>query len=98
MGDYQDLENLGEDDDYSCVLPFDTDDPEFVRGFQIGQLWERLNHQPHAVGMVFTRSAEMVMRMAERKGLPFTATIYDDEWTLAAIGLPADLDAEVSDT
>lgn len=93
MGDDEEIEVPDDDGEYNLVLAIDTDDEEFVRGFQIGQLWERLHHQNHAIGMIYTRSAEMVMRMAEAKGLPFSATVYDDEWTLAAVGLSA-ADAE----
>lgn len=31
---------------YTLVLPFDTDDPEFVRGFEVGRLWEKMKLTP----------------------------------------------------
>lgn len=41
------------DEEYGLILAFDSDSPEFTRGFELGQLWERLNrdgwlHQPLA--------------------------------------------------
>lgn len=74
------------DETYGLVLPFDTDDEEFVRGWQLGQLWARIEDHGHAEGVIYSRSAEMVMRMAEAKSLPFTATVHDDLWTWVTIG------------
>lgn len=77
------------DDTYGLILAFDSDDPEFTRGFELGQLWERLErdnylHQP----LVHAANAEMFIRMAEAKGLPFSAEPVDDEWMSITIGTP----------
>jgi len=70
-------------------LPFDTDDEEFVRGWALGEMWKSLELQGWAHGLIYARSAEMVMRMAVAKGLPFTAQVYDDGvWMEATIGAP----------
>ncbi|MFC3986491.1 hypothetical protein [Streptosporangium jomthongense] len=71
---------------YGLVLPFDTDDEEFVRGFQLGMLWRSLELTGHAHGLAYARAAEMVMRMAEAKNLPFTAQITGD-WAEVTIGV-----------
>jgi hypothetical protein len=54
-------------DGLSCLLAFDTDDPQFVRGFELGRLWGELRSDPEAevTGYVHTSGAEMVLRMAE---------------------------------
>ncbi len=66
---------------YGLLLAFDSDSEDFTRGFEIGQLWERLNrdgflHQP----LAHASNAEMFMRMAEAKGCKFTADPVNDEW------------------
>jgi hypothetical protein len=64
----------------SLVLAFDTDEPEFTRGFEAGQLWERLERDGMAAQLVHAGNAEMVMRMAEAKGLKFCANDAGDGW------------------
>jgi|HubBroStandDraft_2_1064218.scaffolds.fasta_scaffold54488_3 hypothetical protein len=79
------------DCEYGLVLAFDTDDFEFTRGFALGQLWERLERHPEGIAAtVLAASAEMVMRIAEAKGLPFTAEPAGDsgEWLWVTIGSP----------
>jgi hypothetical protein len=80
--------------EYGLLLAFDSDDPEFTRGFEIGQLWERLSrdgflHQP----LAHASNAEMFMRIAEAKSLPFSAETINDEWMSITIGTPVDLEA-----
>jgi hypothetical protein len=81
----------GHDDDgsrsYGLLLAFDSDDPEFARGVEIGILFERLerdgclDHQT-----VTAANAEMVIRLAEAKGLPFRADALGDGWLSVSIG------------
>ncbi len=47
------------------VLHFDTDDPEFQRGFEIGILWERLSADGACHMAVSASNAEMVLRVAK---------------------------------
>jgi hypothetical protein len=57
-------------DGHSLLLPFDTDDPEFARGFEAGRIWALLQHdpdQPHEV-VVHAANAEMAIRMGEATG------------------------------
>ena len=70
----------------SLVLPFDTDEPEFTRGFEAGQLWERLERDGLAAQLIHAENAEMVMRMAEAKRLEFSANDAGDGWLAVFIG------------
>lgn len=74
------------DDEMSLVLPFDTDDPEFTRGFEAGQLWERIERDGVADQLIHAENAEMVMRIAEVKGLTFRAEDVGDGWLTVVIG------------
>lgn len=74
------------DSDWSLVLAFDTDEPDFTRGFEAGQLWERLERDRQAVQLIHAENAEMVMRMAAAKGLRFSAEDVGDSWLSVTIG------------
>lgn len=67
---------------YVLTLPFDTDNPEFIRGAEIGMLWQRLVHGEIPVqATIHSTNAEMMMRIAEAKGVQFSAELTDyDEW------------------
>ena len=76
---------------HSLLLPFDTDDFQFARGVAIGMLWQELERHPEGVTThVLPANAEMVMRIAETLGLPFSAEPLGEEWLLVTIGTPAD--------
>lgn len=75
MSDSDDSES-----EFSLVLAFDTGDPEFTRGFEAGQLWERVERDGEASQLVHAENAEMVMRIAEAKNLRFTAEEVADGW------------------
>ncbi len=60
-------------------LRFDTDDPEFARGFEIGVLWERLNSLGSCHMAVSASNAEMVMRVAKATGCQFTGEELADD-------------------
>lgn len=61
------------------LLPFDTDDPEFTRGFEAGRLWERMkNDATDWDETVHATNGEMVMRMAEVCEREFRAEDLDD--------------------
>jgi len=68
------------------VLPFDTDDTEFRRGVEAGALWAHLEHEPYVAKTVHADNAEMVMRIAEALGLPFSAKPLGDDWLAVTIG------------
>ena len=67
--------------DMELVLGFDTDDPQYARGFEAGMLWERMNAEHHLVADIHATNTEMVMRMAEAKGFSFVAEDLNDDWT-----------------
>jgi hypothetical protein len=69
-----------EEGEFGLVLAFDTDDPEFTRGFEAGQLWERLERDGAADQLIHAENAEMVMRIAESRGLAFKAEDAGDGW------------------
>lgn len=63
------------------LLRFDTDDPEFARGFEAGRLWERVKaDQTDWDEIVHASNAEMVMRMCESQERTFRADPLDDEY------------------
>ena len=53
-----------------------------------GLLWACLDHQPFVEASVHADNAEMVMRIAEAKGLPFTAGETAPDWLHISIGTP----------
>jgi hypothetical protein len=66
--------------DWGLVLAFDTDDEEFTRGFEAGQLWEALSRGGHVCRTVREENTEMVMRMAEALNMTFTGRDLGDGW------------------
>jgi hypothetical protein len=66
---------------YGMVLGFDTDDPEFLRGFEAGRLYGRLEADWASLDQtIHGANAEMAMRIGERYDRSFWAEILDDEW------------------
>jgi hypothetical protein len=65
---------------FVMVLPFDTDDEDFARGFECGRIWTLMEENPYALtGTIFHAvNAEMIMRMLEKKGLKYTVEFTDD--------------------
>lgn len=66
--------------DWEQVLAFDTDSAEFVRGFEAGSLWARMDAEHNITATMHATNAEMVLRMAEAKGFEFRAATIDDDW------------------
>lgn len=66
--------------DFGALLLFDTDAPEFARGFEAGILWGRMAHEYHVDQLVHPGNAEMVIRMAEARGWSFIGDEVDDHW------------------
>ena len=61
-------------------LQFDTNDPEFARGVQIGMVWQLLHGEVEEFEMpLYLTNAEMVFRMCEATGYTFTAKYENDE-------------------
>jgi hypothetical protein len=70
------------DVEYGLVLPFDSDDPEFTRGFEAGMLYMSLGdkHVTKITQLLHVENAEMVIRMCELFDWSFTAEDLSDEW------------------
>lgn len=66
---------------YSLLLAFDSDDPEFARGFEAGRMWERIKNDATTWDeIVHASNAEMVMRMCESQDRSFRAENLDDDY------------------
>jgi hypothetical protein len=77
---------------WGLALPFDTDDPEFCRGVELGIVWEalrRIDSWERYDSMVHGENAEMMARIAEATKRPLTTHDTDPEWfsvTFGAVG------------
>lgn len=66
---------------FELLLAFDTDDPEFVRGVEVGRLWHIARSDVDTIDeTIHASNAEMAMRIGEATGRPFTAARVDDMW------------------
>ena len=66
---------------HSCLLPFDTDDAEFGRGFEVGRLWALLRMtDDEVVETVHASNVEMILRLGEATNRHVRATELDDHW------------------
>ncbi len=66
------------------VLAFDIDSADFVRGFEVGNLWALLNERPHdeVEEYVHASNTEMVLRLAEATGRRAISEELGAEWLL----------------
>lgn len=64
-------------------------DVPFLAGWTLGRMWERLQTAPIVRSVVPSYGAEMLIRMAETKGLPFKADHLSDRFMLVTLGTPA---------
>jgi hypothetical protein len=76
---------------YSLLLEFDTPGSDFVRGVEIGRLWEQLKVDGPVEQTVHACNAEMVLRLAEATGRAVTADPLDDEWLHARFDAPGEV-------
>jgi hypothetical protein len=81
-----------EEAEYHLVFKFDTDEPEFARGFEAGKLYATIGDSLFGVSelesagfVIHHANTELVMRMAEKFNLSFTATEIDDEFVSVAL-------------
>jgi hypothetical protein len=74
----------------SLLMAFDTDDPEFARGFEVGRLWQQLQAaptlEPFEGELVHANNAEMLMRLGEATGRSATAVEIDSYWLKVSFG------------
>lgn len=71
---------MSSDASFSLVLAFDTDDPEFTRGVEMGRFWEQLKTGESVDQTIHATNAEMAMRACEALEREFTAEALDDTW------------------
>jgi hypothetical protein len=76
-------------DGCSLVLAFDTTGSDFMRGVEVGALWERLKCDERVEQTVHASNAEMLLRMSEATGRPLRADVLDDTWLVAYFDAPA---------
>ena len=86
---------MTDDDDevrYRMVLPFDSDDPEFCRGWEAATIYESLRNDPfhRQRFQIHSENAEMALRIAERFGRPVMLLSDADDWLDMEFGEPAD--------
>jgi hypothetical protein len=85
--------------DFSCLLPFDSDAPEFARGFEVGRLWGKLQERPEDPfeEYVHAQNVEMVLRIADATSRSVRSDELGDDWLIvqfSASGAPLDTEAE----
>jgi hypothetical protein len=73
---------------FALDLAFDTDAPEFVRGFELGRLYEQLQAEPvrDFEQLVHISNAEMVLRLAEAYGRTVSSHEHDATWMTVRFG------------
>lgn len=82
---------------FGLLLAFDTDDPEFVRGFECGRIWSELRScEDTALGpyTMHASNAEMAIRIAEASGR--IASSEELDATRIDVVFVVDPDAEVT--
>jgi hypothetical protein len=73
--------------DYSLLLAFDTDDAQFVRGFEAGRIWNELNQtDEQVVATVHAENAEMMLRIAEALNRSVQSEDLDERWITVMFG------------
>jgi hypothetical protein len=73
-------------DGHFCLLQFDSDAPEFIRGFEAGRLWALLRGQPEEqiIEYAHAANAEMLIRMGEATGRRVRSEELEADWLLIA--------------
>ena len=75
-------EAAGHPDGMAEILAFDTNSPEFARGFEAGRLWALLRERPGRVDeVVHAVNSEMILRMGEATGRRASGQPLDETWT-----------------
>lgn len=82
------FEKTGENE-FGLVLPFDSDHPEFTRGFACGQAWQLIEMgEPYIEMMITSDNLYMFITMADAKGYRIegeetgkeASNLLDTEW------------------
>jgi hypothetical protein len=77
------------------LLPFDSDNAQFARGFELGRIWALLRSDPEEPVEEYAHAsnAEMLLRMAEATERDVRSEELGDGWLLASFA-PARVVAE----
>ncbi len=69
-------------DGYACLVPFDSPEAEFARGFEAGRIWALARSAPSEPieELVHASNAEMMLRIGEATGRVVRARLEDDIW------------------
>lgn len=74
----------------TLLMAFDSDDPEFTRGFECGQLWAALSLRPaEHFATLHSTNFEMARRCAKHYNYVLEAMSEDNTW-ISATFTPAD--------
>lgn len=66
---------------HALLLPFDTDDPVFRRGVEVGRIWTLLGERDEEVcETVHADTAEMLIRIGEATDRAFRAEELGNGW------------------
>lgn len=84
-----------DDDDGVLMLNFDTNHPEFYRGFEAGLIWAHAANCGSLDAIVHTVNTEMILRICEALDIPFRADPIND--SLMRIQLGRAVDATMGD-
>ena len=70
-------------DGFACALRFDTTASDFVRGVEVGRLWEMLKNDGEPVAeIIHASNAEMLMRVGEAYCRAVQSEELGDGWLL----------------
>jgi 1,2-phenylacetyl-CoA epoxidase PaaB subunit len=81
---------------FNMLLPFDTDDEQFSRGFEAGRVWDFVGRAiadeelPTHTVTVHAANAEMFLRMAEVQGVSIRWEDIDETWAEVTFGEDTD--------
>jgi hypothetical protein len=79
---------------HGLLLPFDTDDKQFARGFECGHVWTKLQETDVREFTVHWANAEMMIRVGEALGLEVAAEPLDGaEGTWCALTFSGEISA-----
>jgi len=82
-------------EEWELLVKFDTDNPEFVRGFECGQVWAELRAMPGPSGdyrrLVRVSNEIMLRRIAGACGFAAEFTDSDIGWTDMALVRDSDM-------
>lgn len=70
-------------------------DISFFTGWTLGRMWQRLKTDSIVKAVVHAKGAEMVIRMGEMKGIPFTCEYLSDTFMMVTLGSVEERDPKV---